>query len=124
MDLVADRNITLQLGPDSRKPDTMGSLDNVNLLHYLRSKTQIDYDSLNRTLCEELGPFADCTTNQIDSYLELAKPEQSDTVKQSAALAGEWLAEYPGISHEELAFEIGMIKVGLTVIPLIRGSVQ
>ena len=102
----------------------MGSLDSVNLLRYLRSKTNVDFDSLNTKLCQELGPFSDCTSNQADSYLELCKPEQAATVRESAALGRRLLSEYPGVPYEELAFEIGMCHVGLAMVPLIQGNIH
>ena len=102
----------------------MGSLNTVNLLQYVRSKTNVDFDSLDTKLCQELGPFADCTTNQVDSYLQLSTSEEVATVRESVVLAEKWLSEYPGIPSEELAFEIGMVRVGLKVIPLILGNVH
>ena len=102
----------------------MGSLDSINVLQYLRSKTHVDFDSLDKKQCQELGPFSDCTTNQIDSYLTLCEPEQAVTVQQSAAMARRVLPDYPGIPYEELAFEIGMCRIGLNMIPWIQGNVH
>ena len=102
----------------------MGSLESINSLQYLRSKTNVDYDSLNTNLCKELGPFVDCTTNQADSCLELCKPEQATTVKESAELAKKLHSSYPDVPLEELAFEIGMVRVALGIVPLIKGDIH
>ena len=102
----------------------MGSLDSVNLLQYLRSRTQVDFDSTDVKLCKELGPFSDCTSNQADAYVELCRPEQATTVREAAVLARQLLSEYPRVPYEELAFEIGMLRVSLAVVPLIKGNIH
>ena len=102
----------------------MGSLNKTNSLEYLRTKTNVDFDCLDLKLCQELGPFSDCTSNQVDSYLALCKPEEATTVREAAVLGRQWHSEYPGIPYEELAFEIGMCRVALAVVPLIRGDIH
>jgi hypothetical protein len=72
----------------------------------------------------DLGPFADCTSNQVldlarigifvtdddqaDSYTELLNPQRAALLKKSAALGREILSEYPGVTFEELAMEISV----------------
>ncbi|KAI4160352.1 MAG: hypothetical protein LQ342_005848 [Letrouitia transgressa] len=87
----------------------MGSnAQRVNLLEYLRSKSQVDCDSLDIPLFKELGPFVDCTSNQADSYLELLNPQRAALLKKSAALAQELTSHYPGVPFEKLAVEISV----------------
>ena len=74
----------------------MGSnaVPTVNLLEYLQSRTQVDYDSLDfdgktysfkNSLSDiemlsfpsgaaELGPFADCTSNQVETIWIFGHP--------------------------------------------------
>jgi hypothetical protein len=72
----------------------------------------------------DLGPFADCTSNQVldparidifvadddqaDSYTELLNPQRAALLEKSAALGREILSEYPGVTFEELAMEISV----------------
>ncbi|KAL9120198.1 MAG: hypothetical protein Q9187_003252 [Circinaria calcarea] len=90
----------------------MGSLSDttpsVNLLEYLRSKTQVDCDSLSTQVATDLGPFVDCTSNQGDTYFELLKPERAALLKKSAALGRQMQSEYPNVTFEELAVEISV----------------
>ncbi|KAL9610233.1 MAG: hypothetical protein Q9167_005055 [Letrouitia subvulpina] len=103
----------------------MGSnAQRVNLLEYLRSKSQVDCDSLDIPLFTELGPFVDCTSNQADSYLELLNPQRAALLKKSAALAREITSDFPGVPFEKLAVEISMISVSLTLVPLITGVIH
>ncbi|KAL8738686.1 MAG: hypothetical protein Q9181_000570 [Wetmoreana brouardii] len=109
----------------------------INLLDYLKSKTQLDVDSLDSEgkrplavvqlarlsityppvslVSRELGPFVDCTSNQMDAYNELLKPNHAALIKKSAALAGEIGREYPEVTREELAFEISVSKLSSCV---------
>ena len=126
----------------------MGSLvdtSTVNLLEYLRSKTQIDVDSLDirgelaykdlrrlliliLVVSTALGPFVDCTSNQVmpthntrsgllnplkvncqaESYTELLNPQRASLLEKSVALARQMLSGYPNVTFEELAFEISV----------------
>ncbi|KAH8163068.1 hypothetical protein CIB48_g5180 [Xylaria polymorpha] len=74
----------------------------VNLLQYLRSNSQIDFDSQDVELSQSLGPFVDCTSNQPSS------PRRAELVKKSAVLAEELLSEFPGVTYEELAVEVSI----------------
>ncbi|ERF73134.1 hypothetical protein EPUS_09152 [Endocarpon pusillum Z07020] len=106
----------------------MGSINEseryVNLLEYLRSRTQVDCDSLDIQIVTELGPFVDCTSNQADSYFELLNPRRAALLKKSADLSRHILPEYPDVSFEELAVEISMISLSLTIAPLIPGNIH
>ncbi|KAL8699920.1 MAG: hypothetical protein Q9201_005730 [Fulgogasparrea decipioides] len=95
----------------------------INLLNYLKSKTQVDVDSLDNEVSTELGPFVDCTSNQMDAYHELLKPNHAALIKKSAALAGEIGREYPEVTREELAFEISMVRLAQTIVPNITGAI-
>jgi len=66
----------------------------------------------------------DCTSNQADAYLELLNPRRAALLKKSAALARQMQAEYPDVTFEELAVEIAMISMSLTIAPLITGTLH
>lgn len=78
-------------------------------------------------MATSLGPFVDCTSNQVrasalnlsrslaatngvqaDAYLELLTPKRASLLKESAALAREILSDFTGVSYEELAVEISV----------------
>ncbi len=75
----------------------------------------------------ELGPFVDCTSNQVshigaetyynkmaliflqaDAYLELITPARAELLKKSIVLARELKLEFQDVSYEELAVEIAV----------------
>ncbi|MCJ1281404.1 hypothetical protein MMC26_000723 [Xylographa opegraphella] len=105
----------------------MGSLSDstspVVLLEYLRSKTQVDCDSLNIQIATEFGPFVDCTSNQADAYYELLNPQRAALLRSSVALGRKFQSEYANVTFEELAMEISMVSLSLTIASLITGNI-
>ncbi|KAL9594622.1 MAG: hypothetical protein Q9219_006930 [cf. Caloplaca sp. 3 TL-2023] len=95
----------------------------MNLLEYLKSKTQVDFDSLDIEMSKKLGPFVDCTSNQMDAYCELIKPNRAALLKKSAALAKELHHDFPAVSVEQLGFEIAMVSLAQTIVPNITGAI-
>ncbi|MCJ1350958.1 MAG: hypothetical protein MMC33_000940 [Icmadophila ericetorum] len=93
----------------------------VDALDYVRSRSQVDVDSLDVQVSIEYGPFSDCTSNQIDAYYTLCKPEHSPLLKRATVLSQQFKAEYPSVTREELTFEIASILVGFLVVPKITG---
>ncbi|KAF2420708.1 transaldolase [Tothia fuscella] len=121
---------------DANNARNRAPAETTSLLEYMRSKTQVDLDSLNLDLAKELGPFADCTSNQADSYFEFQEPSRQDLVKSSVRDAFDLLPELHGkllpahedgsredVTAEELAVEIAMTRISLTMIPLIQGRI-
>lgn len=108
----------------------MGSLGEVNLLEYMRSKTQVDVDTLDVDVAVRLGPFADCTSNQAEAYTELLNPRHATLLKKAAALSKELTKGFPGgpdfqeVTEDELAVEISMVSLGLLVLPHVKGSIH
>ncbi|KAL8990412.1 MAG: hypothetical protein Q9177_000922 [Variospora cf. flavescens] len=94
-----------------------------NLLEYLKSKTQVDVDSLDIRVSVELGPFVDCTSNQADAYTELLNPRHADLLKKTAALANEIKAHYHSVNFEELAMELSMLSLAIPISPKITGAI-
>ncbi|KAK3167554.1 hypothetical protein OEA41_010681 [Lepraria neglecta] len=90
----------------------------------IESNQATDYNILSLLVATELGPFVDCTSNQADSYLELLNLQRAALLKNSAALGREILSDFPGVSYEELAVEISMVSLSLTVAPLITGVIH
>ncbi|KAF7502160.1 hypothetical protein GJ744_006874 [Endocarpon pusillum] len=105
----------------------MGSIahneSTVNVLEYVRSKSQVDVDSLDIGISDELGPFVDCTSNQADAYAEISQPQRATVLHRSVALAKQILSEFPYVTFEELAFEISMVSLSLSIAPKIKGSI-
>ncbi|PFH62481.1 hypothetical protein XA68_13383 [Ophiocordyceps unilateralis] len=95
-----------------------------NVLEYLRSKSAIDYDSLDPRVASDLGPFADCTSNQWEAYTNLCDPNNASLLEESVALARELQPEISTVSVEELAVEIAMMKLALRMAPLVHGSLH
>ncbi|KAL8848889.1 MAG: hypothetical protein Q9221_006114 [Calogaya cf. arnoldii] len=96
--------------------------DPINCLQYLKSKTQVDVDSLDIRVSVELGPFVDCTSNQADAYQELLNPRHSDLLKKAAALANEIKGHYHAVNFEELAMELSMLSLATSIVPKITGA--
>ncbi|KAI4090960.1 MAG: hypothetical protein L6R37_007815 [Teloschistes peruensis] len=86
----------------------------MNMLQYLQSRTQVDFDNLDVEASKRLGPFVDCTSNQVrlppamDAYNELINPHRAGLIKKAAALANEIHKYYPEVPQEELAYEIAV----------------
>ncbi|KAL8809575.1 MAG: hypothetical protein Q9200_003295 [Gallowayella weberi] len=117
--------------------------ETVNILDYLRSRSQVDYDSLDIKDATELGPFVDCTSNQasgelgtrqeevppnterfqIDCCEQIGLPHRATLLRESVILSRQLLDQYPGVKYEELAFEIAMVKLGLAIVPSITGAI-
>ncbi|KAL8931104.1 MAG: hypothetical protein Q9208_000208 [Pyrenodesmia sp. 3 TL-2023] len=97
--------------------------DSINCLDYLKSKTQVDVDSLDIRVSIELGPFVDCTSNQADAYQELLNPRHADLLKKAAALANEIKGHYHSVNFEELAMELSMLSLATSIAPKITGAI-
>ncbi|CAO1596182.1 hypothetical protein XANCAGTX0491_000035 [Xanthoria calcicola] len=93
-----------------------------NALEYLMSKTQVDLDCLDVRVSTELGPFVDCTSNQADAYCELINPRHADLLKKTAALANEIKGHYHSVNFEELAMELSMLSLAMSISPNITGA--
>ncbi|QUC21817.1 uncharacterized protein UV8b_06058 [Ustilaginoidea virens] len=105
---------------------TCASPSSVTLLEFLRSKSSIDYDSLDMAVARQIGPFADCTSNQWDAYVQLSDPTKASVVKESLESAQKLHGDVGAadMSVEELAVEIAMIKLALASVPFISGSIH
>ncbi|KAL8660681.1 MAG: hypothetical protein Q9202_006295 [Teloschistes flavicans] len=93
----------------------------MNMLQYLQSRTQVDFDNLDVEASKRLGPFVDCTSNQMDAYNELINPHRAGLIKKAAALANEIHKYYREVPQEELAYEIAMVSCAQTILPNITG---
>ncbi|KAI9930097.1 hypothetical protein ASPWEDRAFT_179461 [Aspergillus wentii DTO 134E9] len=93
-------------------------------LDLLRTRTIVDCDTLDDEVAKTLGPFQDCTSNQAIAAGELSKPTNAGLVKDSVVLAKDLLPRFPGVSVEELAIEIAMVKLALKISPHIHGHVH
>ncbi|KAK5636063.1 hypothetical protein RRF57_011775 [Xylaria bambusicola] len=59
----------------------------------------------------------------IDGYFEAIHPRRAELVKKSAVLAEELISEFPGVTYEELAVEVALTNIALTLAPHITGSI-
>jgi len=96
----------------------------INLLDYVRTKTQIDCDSVDLEVVKTYGPFVDCTSNQADSYIQFLRPQRAELLNKTITYARNIHHEFPGIKIQELAVELCMVSVTLEVIPFISGSIH
>jgi hypothetical protein len=87
-------------------PPTMPSL-----IDHLRTRSQVDCDTLDATVAAELGPFVDCTSNQAIAYLELCHTRHDDLVREAKELAGSLSNAYPGVPQEALAVDIAVCPI-------------
>ncbi|KAF2089635.1 transaldolase [Saccharata proteae CBS 121410] len=91
------------------------------LLDLLRSRSVVDCDTLDVSVAAELGPFADCTSNQAIACSELQEHRHKELLLKSATQAKQWAAQFPDISIETLAVELGMINLSLAITPHLTG---
>ncbi|CEL01348.1 hypothetical protein ASPCAL00933 [Aspergillus calidoustus] len=96
----------------------------INLLEYLRTKTQVDLDTFDITLSKEFGKCVDCTSNQYEYYTELAKPTRKDIVLKAIETAKKLRDQFPEVTFEELAVEIGAVYLALAMLPDISGNLH
>ncbi|KAJ5214347.1 Aldolase-type TIM barrel [Penicillium cf. viridicatum] len=96
----------------------------VNLLEYLRSRTQVDIDTYDAEASKEIGPFQDATGNQFEIQAEIVKLNRSAVLKRSLELAATIHPQFGTITLEELAVEMVGIELTLEVIQTVHGNVH
>ncbi|KAI9698121.1 MAG: hypothetical protein M1836_004123 [Candelina mexicana] len=96
----------------------------MNLLDYLRSRTQVDLDSFDIEAAKEIGACIDCTSNQAEYYTELAKPSRKKLLQESVELTAKIHEQFPEVSFEELAVEVGAVKLAVEIRPLVTGDMH
>jgi len=82
-----------------------------SLLDHLRTRSQVDCDTLDATVAAELGPFVDCTSNQAIAYLELCHTRHDDLIREAKELAGSLTNDYPDVPQHALAVDIAVCSV-------------
>ncbi|KAF7556481.1 hypothetical protein G7046_g6298 [Stylonectria norvegica] len=103
-----------------------------SLLEALRQTSQVDCDTLDRDVAEELGPFLDCTSNQAIAYFELARPVDGKTLLHHDALIAGAIQDAQttlkglrgSTTLEEFVVEILMVKLQLGIIGNLRGYIH
>ncbi|KAL4902162.1 hypothetical protein BDW74DRAFT_181010 [Aspergillus multicolor] len=96
----------------------------VNLLEYLRSKTQVDLDTFDVTAVGEVGQCVDCTSNQYEYYTELAKPTRRDILKKTLEETARLHDKFPEVTFEELGVEVGAVILAGKMVPGFTGNVH
>jgi len=79
-----------------------------SLLDHLRTRSQVDCDTLDATVAAELGPFVDCTSNQAIAYLELCHTRHDDLIREAKELASSLLNDYSDVPQQALAVDIAV----------------
>ncbi|QQK43093.1 Transaldolase [Penicillium digitatum] len=92
-------------------------------LDYIRSRTQIDCDTMDDEVAKALGPFQDCTSNQAIALGELSKPERFSIIASSWADAAMLHPKW-SMDVEELVVEIAMVRLAVGMAKHIRRRVH
>ncbi|KAF8591724.1 aldolase [Ramaria rubella] len=96
-------------------------MPNASQLEFLRKNSKIACDTLDFHVAKNLGPFVDCTSNQIIAYFELLK-HNADIISQAAHFAQEQHSE------EDKRISCGvkamMVLLSLRVLPYLSGRVH
>lgn len=104
----------------------MGS-NSQTLLDVLRTRSAVDCDTLDAELASRLGPFVDGTSNQAIAYHELVRVDNggrsihAQIILDAVAIAEGLKQSFPGVTTEELAVEIMMVKLALRIVPYLKG---
>ncbi|KAL3470487.1 aldolase [Aspergillus californicus] len=99
----------------------------VNLLEYIRSKTQVDLDTFDVTVANEFGRCVDCTSNQTSQYeyfTELDKPGRKDILHKSIETARKLHGQFADVTFEELTVEVAAVYLGLVMLPAVSGNLH
>ncbi|KAL4972953.1 hypothetical protein BDW66DRAFT_154226 [Aspergillus desertorum] len=96
----------------------------VNLLEYLRSKTQVDLDTFDVTAVGEFGQCVDCTSNQYEYYTELAKPSRRDILTRTTEITERLHGQFPEVSFDELGVEVGAVLLAGEMLPAFTGNLH
>ncbi|RDW81580.1 Transaldolase [Aspergillus mulundensis] len=96
----------------------------VNLLEYLRSKTQVDLDTFDVTAVGAVGQCVDCTSNQYEYYTELAKPTRRDILEKTLEETARLHDLFPEVIFEELGVEVGAVLLAGKMVPGFTGNVH
>ncbi|KAL5040938.1 hypothetical protein BDW71DRAFT_213593 [Aspergillus fruticulosus] len=96
----------------------------VNLLEYLRSKTQVDLDTFDVTAVGEFGLCVDCTSNQYEYYTELAKTSRRDILQRTIEVTERLHDQFPEVTFDELGVEVGAVLLAGEMLPAFRGSLH
>ncbi|KAL3589479.1 hypothetical protein FPOAC2_11647 [Fusarium poae] len=102
------------------------------LLDALRQTTQVDCDTLDANVANQLGPFVDCTSNQAIAFSEISRPlagepllHHGGLVKDAIEEARRSLKEFQGsATFEEFVVQILMVKLQLLIVPNVMGYVH
>ncbi|KAF5025851.1 hypothetical protein F66182_2073 [Fusarium sp. NRRL 66182] len=113
--------------PYSKSPAEM-----TTLLNALRKTSQVDCDTLDSNVAHELGPFADCTSNQAIAFSEISRPlagkpllHHDALIKEAIRDARQGLNELQGSAvFEEFVVQILMVKLQLLIVPNVTGYVH
>ncbi|KAL4936810.1 hypothetical protein BDV06DRAFT_216371 [Aspergillus oleicola] len=96
----------------------------INLLEYLSSRTQVDLDTFDVSGIEEFGQLVDCTSNQYQYYTELSKSSRKDVLDHTLQLTETLHDQFPEVTFEELAVEIGAVLLAHEMLPAFKGDIH
>ncbi|KAJ5741349.1 hypothetical protein N7533_010758 [Penicillium manginii] len=92
-------------------------------LDYLRSRTVVDCDTADIEVARSLGPFQHSTSNQAIILGELLKPSSAEIVASAKVDAKVLHPKFSSISVEELAVEIGIVRLAVRMSGHVKGTV-
>ncbi|PSK43032.1 hypothetical protein B9Z65_6986 [Elsinoe australis] len=95
-----------------------------SLLDDVRSRIQLDCDTLDTSVAPALGPFVDCTSNQAIAASELADPKHEDLIRKSVQQAREAHPTFQDVSLAQLAVDIMTINLQARTLPHLSGRVH
>ncbi|PYH42254.1 aldolase [Aspergillus saccharolyticus JOP 1030-1] len=97
----------------------------INLLDYLRARTQVDLDTFDVHVTREVEQCVDCTSNQqYEYYTELVKQSRRDVLNHAIELAANMHERFPTVPREELTVEIGAILLAMEARPFVTGNMH
>ncbi|KAL4773896.1 aldolase [Aspergillus nidulans var. acristatus] len=96
----------------------------INLLKYLRSKTQVDLDTFDITAVGQFGQCVDCTSNQYEYYTELAKPSRKDILQRTIEVTAGLHGQFSDVTFDELGVEVGAVLLAAEMVPAFTGNLH
>jgi transaldolase len=84
------------------------------LLDALRKTTQVDCDTLDANVAQQLGPFVDCTSNQAIAFSEISRPLAGEPLLHHDALVKDAIEGAKGALNEfqgSVTFEEFVVQI-------------
>ncbi|KAM0721987.1 hypothetical protein Q7P37_002913 [Cladosporium fusiforme] len=93
-------------------------------LEFLRSRTQVDWDSLDLTGVMDNGMCVDATSNQLEVFDVMSKPENIQLLLRSRELATDVHSQFSECTFQELAFDVAAVLLATRIAPFVSGKIH